>query len=471
MSGVVRPLAALAASGGDDPQLRRACFDSRRVQSGDLFCPLPGLRTDGRSFVAEAQRRGALAVLECAAPGAARLAARAACALAGHPSRELWVAAVTGTNGKTTVVHWVRQALQSCTIPTAAVGTLGLEFGGERLDVHLTTPPADVLQGWLAEVLARGARGLVLEASSHGLAQGRLEGLSIDAAAWTNLSHDHLDYHGDLDAYARAKAQLVHGLPADAPAFVPAGDARVAAACRGTRARLVRWGLDVPNAELRGSVRAGAPAVLSVAGAWGSAEIPLRVPGRHNAENLLLAFGLARSAGLGVDEAAAGLSAVVAPRGRLERIAASSPWRLYVDYAHTPAALERALAALREEWPQARIGVVFGAGGDRDRDKRAPMGAAAARGADWCVVTTDNPRTEAPAAIAAAVAAGVRAERGAAEIELDRRAAIRAAVERLAPGDVLLIAGKGHEDYQEVDGVRHSFDDRLELEEAVTCLA
>ncbi|TAH35027.1 MAG: UDP-N-acetylmuramoyl-L-alanyl-D-glutamate--2,6-diaminopimelate ligase [Planctomycetota bacterium] len=466
-----------------DPELARAAFDSRRVQPGDLYCALPGTRCDGRQFLAQARQRDAAAVLIGApAPGLdlpqllaphgvplARLAGRAAAALAGDPSREMWVAAVTGTNGKTTVVHLVQQALQSASIPCARSGTLGFAFGAQEQRGLHTTPPADELQDWLRGVRARGARALVLEASSHGLSQDRLSGLAVDVAAWTNLTHDHLDYHKDLEEYAAAKARLVHGLSSAGVAFLPAGDARILQSCRGAPARRVTWSLDAP-AELAGRVAAGSGGIaLEVLGSFGPARIESRLVGRHNAENLLLAFGVARCAGLTAEEAAAGLGAALGAPGRLQRVAAGAPWLLYVDYAHTPDALTRALAALRQAHPGRRLGIVFGAGGDRDPHKRAPMGRAAAGGADWCLVTSDNPRSEDPASIAAAVAAGVAAAGRAPEVELDRRVALHRALRRLQPGEVLLVAGKGHEDYQEIQGVRHPFDDCVELEKAAAC--
>jgi UDP-N-acetylmuramoyl-L-alanyl-D-glutamate--2,6-diaminopimelate ligase len=291
----------------------------------------------------------------------------------------------------------------------------------------------------------------------------------LHAAAWTNLTHDHLDFHGTLENYAQAKARLFAELPREAVALLPASYAPAWDLTRGTRARRFRWGLD-SFSDLRASWRGGASGLeVEVAGALGRARLRSALHGAHNAENLLVAFGLLRAAGLPPGHAAEALEGARPAPGRLERVAPGAPGRIFVDYAHTPDALARVIASLRASFPRARLGVVFGAGGDRDPTNRAPMGRAVAAAADWCLVTSDNPRGEDPAQIAAMVAAGVREAGVEPEVELDRRAALRAALSRLSPGDVLLVAGKGHEDYQEIRGVRHPFDDRIELEEAARC--
>lgn len=483
----VRVGSAPRDSGSADPDLRRACFDSRAVEPGDLFCALPGTRTDGAAFIAQALARGAAAVLVADAASAAttpatapwllapdrvalaRAAGEAAHQLAGEPSGALWCAAVTGTNGKTTTVHLVAQALEAAGVPCARAGTLGFAFRERVLGTRETTASGDRLHAWLAEAAAAGARACAFEASSHGIAQERLAGVRLHAAGWTNLTHDHLDYHGTLEAYAAAKARLFRELPREAVAFLPSSYAPAWDLTRGTAARRFRFGLD-SFSDLRAQWRGTAEGLeLEISGAFGGARLRSGLAGAHNAENLLLAFGLLRAAGLPARHAADALGGAHAAPGRLERVAPAAPWRLFVDYAHTPDALARVIASLRASFPQARLGVVFGAGGDRDPSKRAPMGRTVAAAADWCLVTSDNPRTEDPASIAAMVAAGVRAAGVEPEIVLDRRAAIRSAVARLGRGEVLLVAGKGHEDYQEIHGVRHPFDDRVELQEAARC--
>lgn len=480
-------LVPTASGSAQDPQLRRACFDSRAIQPGDLYCALRGARVDGRDFVESALQQGAAAVLsigctqELPVPelrvqlgvDPALAAGMAAAELAGRPSDELFVAAITGTNGKSTVVHLLQQAWGQLGVPAARVGTLGFAFGGQERPALNTTPAADELHAFLSEAVAGGARAVAVEASSHGIAQHRLAGLTVDLAAWTNLSHDHLDYHGDMEHYATAKAQLIHELPAGAPALLPA-DPRIAAAVRGARAECLSWALDRDDLPLTARCVAAEAGglVLEVGGRLGGGRLQSRLVGRHNAENLLLAFGVLRLAGIDADSALGALAQAGAAPGRLQRVASDSPWRLFVDYAHTPDAIEHALAALRGAFPQARLGIVVGAGGDRDPAKRAPMGAAAARGSDWCVLTSDNPRTEDPQAILDQVLAGARGvRRESVEAVVDRREAMRLAVGRMRPQDVLLVAGKGHEPYQEIDGVRYDFDDRLILEEIARCLA
>jgi UDP-N-acetylmuramoyl-L-alanyl-D-glutamate--2,6-diaminopimelate ligase len=477
------------AGSGADPELLRAVFDSRQVRPGDLYCALRGSQVDGRAYIADAIAKGAAAVLSIGglpAPLAvpelrvqlgvepAFVAGLAASELAGRPSDELFVAALTGTNGKSTVVHLLQQAWQMASVPAARIGTLGFAWAGTERPALNTTPAADELHAFLAKVRDAGARALAIEASSHGIAQHRLAGLAVDALGWTNLSHDHLDYHGDLESYAAAKAQLVHALPRGASAFLPP-DARVQAACRGARCEQITWGLGDASLPLNGQAELAPQGglLLHIGGRYGGGSLHSRLVGEHNAENLLLAFGLLRVSGLDAETALASLAAAEAAPGRLQRVAAQSPWRLFVDYAHTPDAIERALAALRASYPQSRIGIVIGAGGDRDPAKRASMGAAAAHGADWCMFTSDNPRSEDPQAILDAVVAGAQQAslNCATELhaEVDRRAAIRAAVARLKAGDVLLVAGKGHEPYQEIHGVRYPFDDCIELAEAVSC--
>ena len=470
---------------GNDPEINRARFDSRRIQPGDLFCALPGCEDDGRQFMNDAIHNGAVAVLHAGGPGAtvvpeflvdlntpvAHAAGLAASHLAGQPFEEMLVAAVTGTNGKSTVVHMIAEALQHASVPTARVGTLGFQFGIEEESCPNTTPSADLLQDWGSKVCTQGARVVAIEASSHGLIQHRLAGTSIDVAGWTNLTQDHLDYHPDMESYAVAKAQLFQRLGSGGCGFIPAANSAIAAACQGVKENLQRWGLDQEKAELSGNwqpLKEGG-LTLEITGQWGEISITSSFFGRHNAENLLLSFGMLRACGLQVEEAATALSQVSGVPGRLERVAPESPWNLFVDYAHTPDALSRVLAALRGVYPAVRIGVVFGAGGDRDASKRKAMGRAVAGGSDWCVVTSDNPRGEDPQTIVDEVAAGASAVHRDVRTRTDRRAAVKEAIGRLRPGDVLLLAGKGHETYQEVDGVRHPFDDRVVLAEAARC--
>lgn len=476
-----------------NPDLQRACFDSRRVQQGDLFCALGGHEADGRRFLSEAYERGAGAFLLAgdtrygqvphlvAQTPAARVAGYAAAELAGNPSQQMWMGAVTGTNGKSSIVHMFEYAMNHVGRATAGGGTLGLRFDQEVAAICNTTPSADILHQWLAEVQRQGAKAAVLEASSHGIVQDRLVGLDFDCAAWTNLTHDHLDYHQNMASYAAAKAQLFLQLKPAAVALLPERQ-DLLDLCVGTSAQRLTWSLGGSTADIRGSLQSSSKGLLlHVDSCWGQAVIQSDLIGEHNAENLLVAAAMMCIAGVGLEQSCHALSQASAAPGRLERVAEDSGFHLFVDYAHTPDALIHVLEALRGTYPDRRIGTVFGAGGDRDNAKRASMGRAVAANCNWCIVTSDNPRTEDPSAIVEQVMVGVEEVR-AQQMEsqanvvqtsmvVDRQQAIRKAVQSLQAGDVLLLAGKGHETYQEIHGVRHNFDDRITLAEAVQCLA
>jgi UDP-N-acetylmuramoyl-L-alanyl-D-glutamate--2,6-diaminopimelate ligase len=380
----------------------------------------------------------------------------------GDPSHALWMCGVTGTNGKTSCSQWIAAALSRAGAKSGVIGTLGSGYPGALDDTGNTTPDALELQARLARFRDDGARAVAMEVSSHGLVQGRVSGVRFACALFTNLSQDHLDYHGTMEAYAEAKARLfaMPGLKAAVLNLDDAMGARLASRLRG-QLRTIGYTLRAAS---------GADEVLSldealeVSSPWGRARLVTRQVGRFNLSNVLGVIGCLIAYGASFPKAMA-LAAELPPvPGRMEKVA-DHPL-VIVDYAHTPDALEKVLDTLR---PVARqrggdLVVVFGAGGDRDPTKRPLMGAAASRLADRVVITSDNPRSEDPARIIDAVAAGAS---GAAQREVDRRRAIAMAVSEAAAQDVVLIAGKGHESYQEIAGRRFPFSDQAVAREAV----
>ncbi len=459
--------------------------DSRAVQPGELFVARKGNTVDGARFVGDALARGAAAVM--AAPGSvdagrvhvplilveepSTALAYAASTVYGDPSRSLDVVGVTGTNGKTTTTHLVRAAIDgalrrpSCGL----MGTTGYSFADWAFAAQHTTPESDEIARVMATIRDRGATHLAMEVSSHALQLERVRAVRFRVAALTNVTQDHLDFHGSMRAYADAKASLFleyapmsavlnvdDPLGRDLAARLNGGVVRVSARI-GAQADVVPRVARVDASGIKTTVRTPR----------GDLTIASRLMGTHNLENLLLALGVAHALELDIEAAANALSAEPAPPGRLERCdVTGDDVTVLVDYAHTPDALKRVLEAVRVI-ATGRVWCVFGCGGARDATKRAPMGEVVGRGADVAVVTNDNPRTEDPISIAQAVAAGVRNAGIAPVVELDRRRAIQFAVRSATSGDVVLVAGKGHEDYQVVGDVKHPFDDRIEAREAL----
>jgi UDP-N-acetylmuramoyl-L-alanyl-D-glutamate--2,6-diaminopimelate ligase len=466
-----------------DPEILGLAADSRAVRPGYLFAALTGTRHRGEDFIPDAVRQGAVAVL--AEPEAAPLAAAAAVPLiADHnPRRRLallaahyygrqprTVAAVTGTNGKTSVASFARQIWLRLGRRAGSIGTLGVEAEGVGGELHHTTPDPVSLHAALAALADGEITHLSLEASSHGLDQSRLDGVALSAAAFTNLSRDHFDYHASAEDYFRAKARLFEALlPAGAAAVLNAEApeaARLEAICRARRHRLIRVGNGGREIALieRREEGAGQAIVLDCLGQRRAMFVPL--PGAFQIANALVALGLVIGAGEVPDGALAALETLASVRGRLERVGRHpSGAPVYVDYAHTPDGLATVLTALK---PYARrtLAVVFGCGGDRDKGKRPQMGAIAAALAGRVVVTDDNPRGEDAASIRLAILEGCP---GATEIG-DRRRAIEAAIAALGTGDVLVIAGKGHEQGQIVGSQVIPFDDAAVARAALAAL-
>jgi UDP-N-acetylmuramoyl-L-alanyl-D-glutamate--2,6-diaminopimelate ligase len=454
--------------------------DSRAVRAGDLFVARAGGSFDGARFAADAVARGAIAILADSSAtlpdvrvpvvrvGDVRLAlALASEAVHGHPTRELGVVGITGTNGKTTTAWLAAQAIDAAGGATARLGTLGYRFGTDVVDESLTTPEADDLSRFAARALERGASHLAMEVSSIALTQARTDGVSFAVAAFTNLTQDHLDYHGTMDAYAAAKARLFTEL---APrTSVIASDGAFGAELAGrAQGRVIRVGRG-ESAEVRPlAVRLDASGIHArVRLPSGEVDLESRLVGAHNLDNLLLTLGIVEALGLDVQRAAAGLAGAEAVPGRLERCdQPGDDVTVLVDYAHTPDALRRVLEAVRG-LSSAKVHCVFGCGGDRDPDKRPKMGAAVAEAADRATITNDNPRSEDPEAIARAIEPALRSSGIPYEVVLDRRTAIERAVQGAQPGDLVLIAGKGHEPYQIVGTEKRGFDDRVEARRAL----
>ena len=509
----MRLSAALAGLADVPPALDvlvpRLVADSRRVQAGDVFVALEGTTTHGLRHAADVLAKGAAAILfdaplpaEFATSGATPLprevAARAigviglraalgavADRAAGSPSRALRVVGVTGTNGKTSTVQLIAQALEALGTPAGTIGTLGAGRVGALVEGERTTPDVLSVHALLARLRDDGARAVAMEVSSHALDQGRVDGVRFEVAVFSNLTRDHLDYHGTMAAYGAAKAKLF-AWPALAAAVVNVDDAlgrEIAATLQATPGAMREgcWTVSAAGdatARLRAEGLALTPDGLRFdlverngANADGGLRATVQSPllGRFNADNLLAVAGALRALGFDFPRVVEVLSRLEPVQGRMTRLGGGARPLVVVDYAHTPDALKQALASLRGH-VQGALVCVFGCGGERDRGKRAEMAAIAEAGADRVVVTDDNPRGEDGDAIVADILAGFR-EPARHAVQRDRRAAIRAAVSGAQPGDVVLLAGKGHEPYQEITGVKHAFDDVAEARAALEACA
>lgn len=479
-----------------DVAVTGATQDSRRVVAGDLFLAIGGARTDGARFVNDAIARGAVAVaasepLDVKVPSAvfchpAREAVmRLSNAVYGDATRELVTVGITGTNGKTTTTWLLDEVLTALGQEPALLGTIEARGPNYRDPSALTTPEADTIERFARQMKDAGATHLVMEVSSHALAQERVDGLTFEVVAFSNLTQDHLDFHGSMEAYFQAKSRLFFDLrPAHAVINVddPAGQ-RIAERLRSARGATVTSvssrGKDAEVRALSITARRSGM-VIEAATPHGALHIESPLLGGHNVDNLLLAAGCvlasSRTPRPSMEALGLALSAAKGAPGRLERVADPRDVAILVDYAHSPDALEKALIALRPITP-GRLLCVFGCGGDRDRGKRPLMGAVAAAHADVSIVTSDNPRTEDPAAIVAEIEPGLSGvarvptlsstDRGYLAI-VDRRTAIRTAIGAARPGDTVLIAGKGHEDYQILGTEKIHFDDREEARVAVS---
>jgi len=469
--------------------------DSRVVKCGDVFVAYPGEKTDGRQFIGAAIKLGAKAVIweaqnfswndtwqvpNLAVPDLRHKAGWLADELNGKPSENLWMVGITGTNGKTSTCHWIADVLNEAGKNCALIGTLGNGFPGSLHTTFNTTPDAINVHGLLANYLREGAQAVAMEVSSHALSQGRVNGVRFDVVMLTNLSRDHLDYHGDMQSYAAAKRKLFdwQQLKFAVLNFDDAYGAELAEKLQDADLEVIGYGLS--DEGLRIAERYGMRMVygnllemtgqglrLSLHSSWGTAELQSALIGRFNASNLLGTLAVLLVSGIALEDAVMFLGRVKPVDGRMQRLGGVQQPTVIVDYAHTPDALEKVLNSLCEVSAATggKVLCVFGCGGDRDRGKRAMMGAVAEKYSDFCILTSDNPRSENPREIIAEIVSGMNEDNH--EIVIDRATAIQSAIRLARQNDTVLIAGKGHEEYQEINGVRHPFNDAMVAQQAL----
>jgi UDP-N-acetylmuramoyl-L-alanyl-D-glutamate--2,6-diaminopimelate ligase len=448
--------------------------DSRKVVPGNVFVARAGTKTDGGKYASDAVRQGAVAVItetklpnlavpQVVVPDAAAATSFLANAFHGHPSQKVKVLAVTGTNGKTTTTYIIRHLLKKVGRKCGMVGTVQIDDGKRCVEADMTTPSAPDVAQLLGAMRDNGCWSCAIETSSHALDQKRVEGVTFAGGAFTNLTGDHLDYHKTMDAYAAAKAKLFEHLPADAVAVYNADDKWADKVVKNSKARLISFGI-----RKKADYRATDITITSHGSKFtlvtpdGSAQVDMSLIGRHNIENALTAAALVGEVfHLTVHQLAAGLSDATGAPGRLQAVRAGQPFAVLVDYAHTDDALENVLTALKP-LAKGKLRVLFGCGGDRDRTKRPRMAKTAQKYADAVYVTSDNPRTEDPGAILREILAGFSPNTPPTCVEPDRHRAIERILHDAEDGDVVLIAGKGHENYQIIGTTKHHFDDTEE---------
>lgn len=481
--GLAEGGSAPAQSGG--PTVTGVTLDSRAVRPGDLYAALPGMTTHGARFAEGAVAAGAVAILTdeqgaqlvsvpvpvlVVADPRGRLGEVSAWVY-GRPADDLLVIGITGTNGKTTTSFLIDAALRAHGHRTGMVGTVAITVGDEAITAIRTTPEAPDLHGLLGYMRHQGVTAVTMEVSSHAMSMGRVDGVRFDLVVFTNLSQDHLDFHPSMQDYFQAKASLFDSKRADVGLICVddqwgrdlAGQVSIPRSTYGLTGRPDWLGTDLQAAATGGTS-------FRLVGPAGAVSAGVALPGRFNVANAVAAVAAANMVGVDLGTAAGAVASCPGVPGRMEPVSCGQPFLVVVDYAHTPDALDRAIAAARGAG-QGRVITVMGCGGDRDREKRPIMGGTAAMGSDILVVTDDNPRSESPQAIRAAIMGGVMAvpepQRAVVHDVADRAVAIRAAIELALPGDVVLVAGKGHEQGQEVAGVVTPFDDRVEVRRAL----
>jgi UDP-N-acetylmuramoyl-L-alanyl-D-glutamate--2,6-diaminopimelate ligase len=484
---LISELSPTRVEGPVDQEISGIAYDSRRVTPGMVFVAIPGQNFDGHDFIYTAIDRGAAAVIcqqndfalqratKIKVPDVREALARAAAAYYDHPSAKLKMIGVTGTNGKTTVAFMVKQILEGAGIKCGLMGTVRYEIGERIIPAHRTTPEALEVHEMLTQMHRAGCAACVMEVSSHALDQKRVHGVEFDVAIFTNLTRDHLDYHGTMENYFQAKKILFDSLVAGSKrgcAVINIDDSYGQQLAESTAAEVnLTYGL-AEAAKIRATqIQLGNHVTNMVVESPGyQFSLGLPLIGRHNVYNALAATGAGLALEIGVPVIREALQTLPAVPGRLERVPTSRPFSVYVDYAHTDDALRHVLNTLREI-TTGRVLLTFGCGGSRDTGKRFKMGQVAAALADFTVITSDNPRKEVPAAIAAQIEEGYRSARATDyRVELDRRRAIEEIIRMAREGDSVLIAGKGHETYQEFENTVVPFDDRVHAQEALELL-
>ncbi len=463
-------------SGGDanftvgDAEVSRIIADSRLVSEGDLFVAIDGATINGHIFVPEALERGAVAaVVERESDPSARLIvvpdtrialAEMAKEFYGKPDERLTIAGITGTNGKTTVTYMVSEIARAQGLKFGAIGTLGYYIGREKFKLDFTTPDPTVLFEILSLMANAGLNGTAMEVSSHGLAQRRSWNIVYDVVAFTNLTQDHLDFHGDMESYFAIKSGLFENIDSRTPSVINIDNKYGRRLIdRSSSERIITVGIEEDADLTAGNIATGRGTTsFDLTTPAGSGHVELQIPGRFNIYNALVAGGIGLALNWSLESIIMGLESFHGVPGRLETVTGNQPFAVYVDYCHTPDALENAIRSCAEI-ADGKVIVVFGCGGDRDKDKRPKMGKVAGENADIVVITSDNPRSEVPARIIDDIESGVPIKCEKYRVD-DRKSAINKALELAQAGDVVLIAGKGHEDYQIIGNTKIHFDDR-----------
>ena len=481
---LIAEVAAVGSGGGSDGPVTGVEYDSRKVRPGAVFVAMKGGSTDGNRYVEKAIAAGALGIITDSAPKfdhllvfepglpvlevehGRRALAQASAAFFGHPERKLAATGITGTNGKTTTAFLTEELLNAAARKAVLVGTIECHVAGEVRPSPHTTPESRDLFELMAEGVSRGATELVTEVSSHALDQGRAAGINFDVAVFTNLTRDHLDYHQTMENYFAAKRLLFDGTvyPAPRVAVVNAHDPRceeLAEAARKAGAEVRTYGIGQGDWRAASFTLTPSGAVIEIETPAGAAKVVSRLAGEVNILNLLAAFTAAHARGVPFADLVESVPLLHPVPGRFQSVGAGQPFTVIVDYAHTDDALRNLTILARQMTAPSggRVLTIFGCGGDRDRTKRPKMGLAAGKGSDFVVATSDNPRSEEPAAILAEIEPGLKASGVEYAIEPDRAAAIRLALKQAAPGDVVLLAGKGHEKEQIIGFTAIPFDD------------